>query len=91
MFFLATFEGNLALAIVVLTLVIRLVLVSMVGSPQKMQDSMGGFQSDTQEIQEKYKDDPQKLSEEMMNLMKKKGGGPLKGCLGMVVQAIVML
>jgi len=31
-----------------------------------------------QEVQEKYKDDPKKLSEETMKILKKDGAGPLK-------------
>ena len=44
-----------------------------------------------QEIQEKYKADPKKLSEETMKLLKKEGSGPLKGCLSMLVQMPVFI
>jgi len=56
-----------------------------------MQGQMGDFQPKIQEIQEKYKDDPQKMSSEMMKLMKKSWGGPLKWCLQMLVQIPVFL
>ena len=44
-----------------------------------------------QELQEKYKDDPKKLSEETMKLLMKDGAGPLKGCLSMLIQIPVFI
>ncbi len=52
---------------------------------------MSNIQPKMQEIQEKYKDDPKKLSEETMKLLKKEGSGPLKGCLSMLVQMPVFI
>lgn len=62
-----------------------------VKSPHQMQESMWSFQTDSQKIQEKYKDDPEKMGQELMKLMKKSGGGPLKWCMGMLIQIPVML
>ena len=91
MFFLGTFEGNLGLAIICLTLLVRFLLMMKVGSPHDMQKNMWSFQEETQKIQEKYKDDPEKMWKELMSAMKKKWGWPLKGCLGMLIQIPVML
>jgi membrane protein insertase Oxa1/YidC/SpoIIIJ len=38
-----------------------------------MQSQMNGLQPKMQELQEKHKDDPEKLSKEMMDLLKKDG------------------
>ena len=56
-----------------------------------MQKDMTVFQPKMQEIQEKYKDQPEKMSAEMMALFKKSGGGPFKGCLTMLIQIPVFL
>lgn len=56
-----------------------------------MQKGMADMQPKMQEIQAKYKDQPEKMSAEMMSLFKKSGGGPLKGCLTMLVQIPVFL
>lgn len=56
-----------------------------------MQKSMGSFQPKMQEIQDKYADDPQKMSQEMMSLFKGSWGGPLKGCLSMIIQIPIFL
>jgi YidC/Oxa1 family membrane protein insertase len=56
-----------------------------------MSKGMSNIQPKMQEIQEKYKDDPQKLSEETMKLLKKEGSAPLKGCLSMLIQLPIFI
>lgn len=51
-----------------------------------MTKQMTDIQPKLAEIQEQYKDDPNKMSEETMKLMKTQGMGPLKWCLMMLVQ-----
>lgn len=68
----------MGLAIIALTLVVRLLLVKQATAGMKMQGELTDMQPKMQEIQEKYKDDPQRMSSEMMQLLKKSGGGPLK-------------
>ncbi|USN54896.1 MAG: YidC/Oxa1 family membrane protein insertase [Candidatus Peribacteria bacterium] len=75
---LALFGGNLGWSIIVLTLIFRLLLVKNAMAGMKMQGEMTDLQPKMQEIQEKYKDEPEKMSSEMMSLLKKSGGGPLK-------------
>lgn len=52
---------------------------------------MSKIQPKMEEIQKKYADNPEKISEETMKLLKKEGGAPLKGCLGMLVQLPVFI
>jgi YidC/Oxa1 family membrane protein insertase len=56
-----------------------------------MGKQMGNLQPKMQELQEKYKDEPEKLSSETMKLFKTEWAWPLKGCLGMLVQIPVFL
>ncbi len=44
-----------------------------------------------QELQEKYKDEPDKLAKETMTLLKSQGSAPLKGCLGLLLQIPVFI
>lgn len=83
---LALFAGNLGLAIIVLTLIIRALLWKVSSNQTQMQKGMGNMQEKLKEIQEKYASDPQRLSQETMKVMKSDGIGPLKGCLGLLVQ-----
>lgn len=76
--FLGLFGGNLGRAIICMTIVVRLLLIKPSLAGAQMQQSMGGLQPKMQEVQEKYKDDPKKLSEETMKILKKDGAGPLK-------------
>lgn len=83
--------SNLGWAIIALTLLIRLLLVKNAMAATDMQKSMGSIQPKMQEIQDKYADDPQKMSSEMMSLFKGSWGGPLKGCLSMIIQIPIFL
>ncbi len=57
----------------------------------QMGKQMWNLQPKMQELQEKYKDEPEKLSSETMKLFKTEWAWPLKGCLGMLVQIPVFL
>ena len=89
--FLILFGGSLWRAIICLTIVVRLLLINVTSKSNQMQAGMWNLQNETKAIQDKYKDDPQKQSEEMMKVLKKSGGGPLKWCLMMLVQLPVFL
>ena len=89
---LAVFWWNLWLAIIVLTLIVRLLLLGPSIHANNMQKNMVDIQPRLKELQEQYKDDPQKLWEETMKLFKQSGGwNIMKGCLMMLVQIPVFL
>lgn len=56
-----------------LTILVRLLLSKSSSQANEMQSGMGAMQPKMQELQEKYKDNPEKLSQEMMALLKKDG------------------
>lgn len=89
--FLRLFEGNLGIAIVLLTVVVRLLMIKQTSAGNDMQKWMSDLQPRLQEIQEKYKDDPQKMSQETMKAFKGGGKWPLKGCLMMLIQIPVFI
>ena len=89
--FLALFWGNLWIAIVLLTILVRLLLLRNAIAWANMSKGMSNIQPKMQEIQEKYKDDPQRLSEETMKLLKKEWTAPLKGCLSMLIQLPIFI
>lgn len=89
--FLAIFGSNLGVAIVLLTVTIRLLTIRQFSAGNDMQKGMGALQPKLQEIQEKYKDDPKKLSEETMKIFKTDGKGAFKGCLMMLIQIPVFI
>lgn len=89
--FLAIFWWNLWIAVILLTLTIRLSMIKLTSAWNQMQNGMWDMQPKLNEIQEKYKDDPKKLSEETMKVFKKEGKWPLKGCLMMLIQLPVFI
>ncbi len=89
--FLAIFGGNLGVAIILLTVTIRLLMIKQSSAWNDMQKGMWALQPKLNEIQEKYKDDPKKLSEETMKVFKTDGKWAFKWCLMMLIQIPVFI
>lgn len=79
------------LAIILFTVIVRAVLfpLSLNGTKSIMKTSK--IQPEVKRIQEKYKNDPQKLQQETMELYKKHGINPLGGCIPMLLQMPFMI
>jgi YidC/Oxa1 family membrane protein insertase len=83
--FLYSLIPNYGVAIILLAIIIKLIFFPLtrksVHSTQRMQ-KMQELQPMVQEIQRKYKDNPQKSQQEIMKLYKEHGVNPLSGCAG---------
>ena len=84
--FLHSYLHNYALAILVLTALVRLVLWPIQTKSYKSMRRMSALAPKMQELKEKYKDDPTKMNAEVMKLYKTYGVNPISGCLPMVIQ-----
>ncbi|MCD8483352.1 MAG: membrane protein insertase YidC [Verrucomicrobia bacterium] len=80
------FSGNWGVAIILTTLVIRLMLWPLTAKAAKASKRMQKLQKPIKELQEKYKDDPRKQQEAMLALWKKYKINPLNGCWPVLVQ-----
>lgn len=89
--FLAIFGSNLGIAVILLTITIRLLTIKQFSASNDMQKGMGALQPKLTEIQEKYKDDPKKMSAETMKVFKTDGKSTFKGCLMMIIQIPVFI
>jgi YidC/Oxa1 family membrane protein insertase len=78
------------LAIILFTLIIRLLLLPLNIKQTRSQAKMQEIQPEVQKIQQKYKNDPQKSQQEMMKLYKEHGANPLSGCLPLLIQMPVL-
>ncbi len=78
--------GNWGLAIIGLTLVVRLVLLPFNIMSFKSSRAMQKIQPLLKETRERYKSDPLKVNRETMALMKEHKANPLSGCLPMLIQ-----
>ena len=79
--------NNYFLAVVVLTLLIKLVTLPLTIKQQASSMRMAALQPQVKELQEKHKGDPKKLQEEMKTL----GFNPLAGCLPTLIQFPVLI
>lgn len=84
--FLALFHWNLWRAIIAITLIFRLALIKFTSASAQMSHNMSDIQPKLNEIQEKYKDDPNRMAEETMKIFKKEWKSPLKWCLRLLIQ-----
>ena len=75
-----------ALSIVLLTVAMRLLLFPLFVKQIRNQRAMQTLQPKMKELQAKYKNDKEKLNQEMMALWREHGANPLSGCLPILVQ-----
>ena len=78
--------GNWGLAIIICTLLIKLVFYKLSETSGRSMARMRQMQPRMKALQERYKDDKQALSSAMMDLYKKEKINPAAGCLPMLVQ-----
>lgn len=78
--------NNVVLAIVVLTVILRMMMYPLFAKQQNSAKKMQDVQPRLKKLQEKYKDDKEKLAQVQMELYKEAGVNPVGGCLPMLVQ-----
>lgn len=78
--------GNFGAAIILLTLIVRGAMFPVAQRQFASMAAMRAIQPKMKALQERYKDDRQKLQEETMALYKKEGVNPLAGCLPIFLQ-----
>ena len=83
--------GGLALAIVLLTVLIRFVLYPLSRRSITSQKAMQELQPEIQELKKRYEKDKEAQSRAMMELYKKRGVNPFSGCLPLLIQLPVLL
>jgi YidC/Oxa1 family membrane protein insertase len=82
---LHSFSGNWGVAIILLTVLVKAVLYPLSAASYKSMANMRRVGPQMKKLQERYADDRQKLSAEMMALYKKEKVNPLGGCLPMLL------
>lgn len=84
--FFYTLIPNYGISIILLTLIIRMLTFPLQYKSFKSMKKMQEVQPELAKLRDKYKEDPQKLQLETMNLFKKAGANPLGGCLPLILQ-----
>lgn len=83
---LATTVGDWGLAVIILTVIIRIILTPLTNHSLKSTARMQVMQPKMKELQEKYADNPQMQQEEIRKLYADMKANPLGGCLPLLLQ-----
>jgi YidC/Oxa1 family membrane protein insertase len=88
-----TSENMFGLAIIIFTVLTRLLLYPFTASQQKNMKAMQDLQSSKrwQDIQKKYKNDKEKLAQEQMKIYQEMGVNPLGSCLSFIIQFPIII
>jgi len=88
--FFARLTGDYGLAIILLTVAVRIILLPLTVKQTKSMQEMKRIQPKLKEMQAKHKDNKEKLQEEMMKFYKEHKINPLAGCLPLLLQLPIM-
>ncbi len=83
---IAGWVGNFGVAILMLTVVVKLFFFPLANKSYKSMSRMKALQPQMTELREKFSEDRQKMQQELMGLYKREKVNPVAGCLPMVVQ-----
>lgn len=85
------FLNNYGLAIILLTMLVRIVFIPLTNKSQKSMKAMQALAPKINELREKHKKDPQRMNKEIMGLYKKHKVNPMGGCLPMLLQLPIFI
>ena len=88
--FLYTNLGNFGLAIIVFSIIIKIIMLPITIKQQKTMKKTAKLQEKLKEIQDKYKNNPEKLNQETIDLYKRENMSPFSGCLSSIAQIILL-
>ncbi|MBI2712519.1 MAG: membrane protein insertase YidC [Bdellovibrio sp.] len=80
------FFENYGLAIILLTLLLKIATYPLTYKSMKSMKKMAKLQPQLQKLREKYKDDREALNREMLSMMKNHGYNPMAGCIPILIQ-----
>lgn len=89
--FYSVLNQDIVLAIVVLTVIIRFLTYPLLARQQESSRKMQQLQPQLKKLQEKHKNDREKLSEAQMKLYKEHGVNPVGGCLPLLIQFPILI
>jgi YidC/Oxa1 family membrane protein insertase len=78
--------GNFGLAIMLLTVTIKLIFFPLANKSYRAMSKMKLLQPEMAKLRERFGEDKQRLNQEMMALYKRVGANPMAGCLPIVIQ-----
>ena len=88
---LYTAFNNYGIAIIVFSVILRLILIPITIKQQKSMKKSAELQEEMREISKKYKNNPEKLNQETIDLYKREKMSPFSGCLSSIIQIVIIL
>lgn len=89
--FLYNLVNNYGIAIIIFTILLRIILIPITIAQQKSMKKNAKMQEKMREIQKKYKNDPERLNQATIDLYKTEKLNPFSGCLSSILQIIIIL
>lgn len=88
--FLYGFVGNYGWAIILFSVIVKIIMLPISINQQKTMKKSQKINDEMKQIQFKYKNDPEKLNQEVMALYKREKLSPFSGCFSAIVQIILL-
>lgn len=82
---------NYGIALILFTIILRIILLPLTIKQQKSMKKTTELQGKMQEIQFKYKNNPELMNKEIMDLYKRENLSPFSGCISSLVQILIIL
>ena len=82
--------NNYALTIIIFTILIKVAVLPLNIKSRRSTMRMSALQPQMKALQDKYKDDQEKLNQKMSELYRKEGVSPMGGCLPMIISMFVL-
>ncbi len=83
--------NNYGIAIIIFTLIVKGIMLPISIKQQKTMKKSAKIQKEAKEIQDKYKNDQVRQSQELMELYKRENMSPFSGCLSSIFQIVLIL
>ncbi len=88
---LYTAFNNYGIAIIVFSIILRIILIPLTIKQQKSLKKSAQLQEEMKEVQRKYKNNPEKLNQETIDLYKREKLSPFAGCFSSIIQIVIIL
>ena len=88
---LYTVFNNYGIAIIVFSVILRIILIPITIKQQTSLKKSAKLQEEMKEIQRKYKNNPEKLNQETIDLYKREKLSPFAGCFSSIIQLVIIL
>lgn len=89
--FLYNTVNNYGIAIILFTILLRIILIPITIKQQKTMKKTAKIQEEMKELQNKYKNNPEKLNQETIALYQREKMSPFGGCFSGILQILIIL